>query len=490
MDWGYYYSNSRVTPRYIPSNHWHPYNPIPPRGSSYITAASLISYPWNPLYSSYPTYPSTPYPPTHSYPQPYRAPPPPPPPPARALSKAHRPRKRHRRAITHTDTPILNRSWESISEPSGEGPEFSLLCYNLLSQDLLDLHQDLYTHCSQAYSAWEYRKYYLLEQLIESSADILCLQEVHHSAYESFFSPNLREKNFQGTYKRRTGDNQDGVAIFFNTDKFELVTCRPVEFLRGSMLDRDNVAIILKLRVISDSSRENFLYVATTHLLFNPKAGDVKLAQLCTLLAELREMTSQDKDTHPLIICGDLNCLPNSCLYRFIRSGYLNYKYLYRSEVAGYKKPLTALLPYPLMPPQLGISNACQKIPNPCDTFYEPNPDNVNNDSDSPAPEQSNMSYILSHPYSFHSVYRHSISELSHVSTFHGSAFENVDYIFYSDPELEIIGEGVYRPSRSLKLVSRYSMPTREDLRKFGPLPNKYHSSDHLPLVSKFCYMH
>ena len=461
MDWGYYYPNTRLTSHNIPNNHWHPYTPVPARGSSYYAGAPLFPYLWNLRY------------PQNFYRQPSLAPPLP-----HAYSKTHRPRKRHHSSISHSNTPILDRTWESISEPSGAVPEFSVLCYNLLSQDLLELHRDLYTHCSQEYSAWEYRKYYLLEQLIDSSADILCLQEVHQSAYDSFFSPNLRERRFQGVYKRRTGDHNDGVSIFFNTDKFELVTCRPVEFFRGSILDRDNVALILKLKLISDSSEDNFLYVATTHLLFNPKAGDVKLAQVCTLMAEIRELTSQDKETHPLIICGDLNCLPNSCLYLFIRSGYLNYKYLCRSEVAGYKKPPSALIPYPLMPPQLGINNACEKVPSP------------QNDSENPAlHEGDSKSYILSHPYTFHSVYRHSILDLSHVSTFHGGAFENVDYIFYSSPELEIGDEGVYSASRRLKLVSRYAMPTREDLRKLGPLPNKYHSSDHLQLISKFGYI-
>ena len=473
MDWGLYYPTTRIPPHYIPTNHWHPYSPIPPRVPPYYSGAPLISYPWNPRYAPIPSL-------HHPYPE-----------PPRILSNSYRPRKRRHRALTHTNASILDRTWESISESSCEDPEFSVLCFNLLSQDLLELHQDLYTHCSPTYAAWEYRKYYLLEQLIESSADILCLQEVHYSAYDSFFSPNLREKNYQGAYKRRTGEHEDGVAIFFNTEKFELVTCRPVEFLRGSILDRDNVAIILKLKVISESSsQDNFLYVATTHLLFNPKAGDVKLAQLCTLLAEIRDLTSRDKETHPLIICGDFNCLPNSCLYLFIRSGYLNYKYLCRSEVAGYKKPSSALLPYPLMPPQLGITNACEKIPNPYSTFYKSKPDDASIDSDNSVTEQRDKSYILSHPYSFHSVYHHSISQLPHVSTFHGSAFENVDYIFYSAPELEINEQGVYEASRKLKLVSRYSMPTRENLRKFGPLPNKYHSSDHLQLLSKFRYTH
>ena len=350
----------------------------------------------------------------------------------------------------------------------------------MLAQELLDMHDELYLHCDRVYSRWEYRKYYLLEQLIDSSADVICLQEMEESSYNSFFSPNLKENHYRSVYKKRTGSHSDGVAIFFKTDKFEFVSCRRVEFNRRCpILDRDNVAIIIKLRLLNctpSSDADNFLYVATTHLLFNPKAGDIKLAQLCTLLAELREFTQKDIETHPVIICGDFNFLPNSCIYYFLRTGYLNYKYLSRNQVAGYSKGSGALIPHPIFPPNVGINNACEKF-------------EISDATSIQVPSMSDNSFILSHPYTFQSVYPHSITEPSLVSTYHGHSFENVDYIFYSSPELENVGEGAYKVSREIKLFSRYDMPARGDLREFGPLPNKFHSSDHLQLISKFCYL-
>jgi protein angel len=49
-------------------------------------------------------------------------------------------------------------------------------------------------------------------------------------------------------------------------------------------LDRDNVAIIAKFEPLRKSSPTTFC-VATTHLLFNPRRHDVKLAQTALLLA-------------------------------------------------------------------------------------------------------------------------------------------------------------------------------------------------------------
>ena len=487
MDWQY--TNS--APNSAQNLSYHPYFPVPNRGT--YSPSPYISYPSNYYdYSYYPQYhnylqpsnynyfQSPQHPIDRRYPTTYTQSSLTPP-----NRTQHRPRSRsstssHR--SLYREASSLERSWLDIPDaPPENGPVFTLLCYNMLAQCLLDEHRNLYEHCAPLYSSWEYRKYYLLQQLIDSTADILCLQEVDETAYLSFFLPNLRERHFKGTYKRRTGEYTDGVAVFFNTNKFEVVVSKPVEYKRNlTILDRDNVGLILKLRVLGDSSSpgspptNNFLYVACTHLLFNPKAGDVKLGQVCVLLAELRELTSQDTETHPLIICGDMNCLPNSCLYCFLRTGYLNYKFLYRSEVSGYKKPPNGLIPYPLLSEDAGISNACKKV----DT------------SAGPAGGSASDSYTLSHPYSFCSVYPHSLTEPSLVTTYHGSAFENVDYIFYSCPVLEIgKREEEFKTSRKLKLLSRYSLPSRSDLRNFGPLPNKLHSSDHLQLVAKFCYV-
>lgn len=53
-----------------------------------------------------------------------------------------------------------------------------------------------------------------------------------------------------------------------------------------SSLDRDNVGLIAKFRPLGarPAHKQSFC-VATTHLLYNPKRHDVKLAQLAVLLA-------------------------------------------------------------------------------------------------------------------------------------------------------------------------------------------------------------
>nr|CAG5883203.1 unnamed protein product [Menidia menidia] len=74
-----------------------------------------------------------------------------------------------------------------------------------------------------------------------------------------------------------------------------MLSSKPVEFFRGgdALLDRDNVGLILLLQPTGDPPGDppgdpsSCVCVANTHLLYNPHRGDVKLAQLAILLAEI-----------------------------------------------------------------------------------------------------------------------------------------------------------------------------------------------------------
>lgn len=68
------------------------------------------------------------------------------------------------------------------------------------------------------------------------------------------------------------------------------------------------------------------LCVANTHVLYSPRRGDIKLAQMSLLLAEIDKTAKlADGSYCPIILCGDLNSVPDSPLYKFIRNGQLYY---------------------------------------------------------------------------------------------------------------------------------------------------------------------
>jgi protein angel len=214
-----------------------------------------------------------------------------------------------------------------------------------LAQNLLEDNSYLYTHARQEWLAWTYRQKNLIAEIAHHQPDILCCQEINEEHYTDFFYPEMQKLGYQGAYKKRTRNMHDGCATFFKTSSFECDAVVPVEYLKPGIpvLDRDNVALLLLLQPKlqlgsgassrSSSASASKLCVANTHLLFNPRRGDVKLAQLMTLFAEIDRLafrgtgaTASVKDTlyHPVVFCGDLNMEPFSGLYEFVSRGSLH----------------------------------------------------------------------------------------------------------------------------------------------------------------------
>lgn len=139
-------------------------------------------------------------------------------------------------------------------------------------------------------------------------------------------------------YKRRTGHKLDGCMVAFKTSRFTLYSSHPVEFFRQGIpiLDRDNVGLIAVLKPAGASGSERNVCVVTTHLLYNPRRGDIKLAQLALLLAEISRVARQENGTTwPVLLCGDFNSVPASPLYTFITDRKLEYAGMPIAKVRG-----------------------------------------------------------------------------------------------------------------------------------------------------------
>lgn len=223
------------------------------------------------------------------------------------------------------------------------------------------------------------------------------------------------------------------------------------------------------------SGSEGVFCVATTHLLYNPKAGEVKLAQLGYLLAELHRMATipgeipnyiiiidyrchADTDKLlPVILCGDFNSVPNSHIVNFISSARLDYSNVSASEVAGFsRRHSQRRIPAPLFPSVMGISNDC------CYMTLD-------------KAQTNDATYTLTHPFKLNCVYP--FYNKSTVTTYHQSAFETVDYIFFSP---------VINSTSGFRLLHRKALPSCELLRLLGPQPHQSLSSDHLFLCATF----
>uniref|UniRef100_A0A8C7YCQ9 Endonuclease/exonuclease/phosphatase domain-containing protein n=1 Tax=Oryzias sinensis TaxID=183150 RepID=A0A8C7YCQ9_9TELE len=217
-----------------------------------------------------------------------------------------------------------NAAAELIPFPFSDGSmDFTVMSYNILAQDLLELNQYLYKHCPLEVLDWNYRYNLLVEEIKKWTPDILCLQEVQENHYCEHLYPALVEMG------KRT--KTDGCAVCYRSKRFAEVGFTKLEFFRPEtgLLNRHNVGIVLLLRPLvaqGAALKESgpLLCLANTHLLFNPRRGDVKLAQLAIMLAEIDAVVKSCKvkgEHCNVVLCGDFNSLPNTPLYQLIVTG-------------------------------------------------------------------------------------------------------------------------------------------------------------------------
>ena len=77
----------------------------------------------------------------------------------------------------------------------------------------------------------------------------------------------LLQAGYDVVAKCRTGNKEDGCAIFYNREKFSLEFSHEVEYNVGEagILDKDNIAVIAGLKSALSGAQ---VLIATTHLLF------------------------------------------------------------------------------------------------------------------------------------------------------------------------------------------------------------------------------
>ncbi|XP_067334908.1 protein angel homolog 1 isoform X2 [Channa argus] len=442
---------------------------------------------------------------------------------------------------------VMWRVWEEMEECTNAEKtlpfinptmSFTVMSYNILAQYLLEANQELYIHCPLEVLDWSYRYNLIIEEIQKWAPDILCLQEVQENHYQEQLCPFLSQMGYTCVYKRRTGMKTDGCATCYRSSYFSEISLTELEFFKPEteLLDRHNVGIVLLLQpwVTQGSkvkAKASPLCVANTHLLFNPRRGDVKLAQLAMMLSEIDCMVKscQVKGEHcNVILCGDFNSLPHMPLYQLITTGELYYQGLPAWMISGQEdlshKTHCYRLFAPLWPNSLGITDNCQYTAvndlfenqnqesgrfqyshnfmlqlrycpaacvRPQDLKLIPGvTDNTPNASRENQPCDKRFRHSISHRLDLKSVYRHILpgSGNSEVTTLNSEVGATVDYIFYSPRRILTTDQkaGGDFVSRGLKLTGRLSLPSEDVLWSLKGLPNHIFPSDHLSLVAKF----
>lgn len=84
------------------------------------------------------------------------------------------------------------RLWEEVDDGAAAAPlpypraafDFTVMSYNVLAQDLLEAHEELYTHCPLEVLEWSYRCSLLLEEIQKWAPDV---SKISHSPFSGQF---------------------------------------------------------------------------------------------------------------------------------------------------------------------------------------------------------------------------------------------------------------------------------------------------------------
>jgi hypothetical protein len=77
------------------------------------------------------------------------------------------------------------------------------------------------------------------------------------------------------------------------------------------------------------------LVIANIHVLFNPKRGDIKLAQVRTMLEAAHALAAPRAGAAPVVCCGDFNSAAGSPLHEFVLQGAFDLRRTERRRVSG-----------------------------------------------------------------------------------------------------------------------------------------------------------
>uniref|UniRef100_A0A1B6F7X5 Endonuclease/exonuclease/phosphatase domain-containing protein n=1 Tax=Cuerna arida TaxID=1464854 RepID=A0A1B6F7X5_9HEMI len=368
---------------------------------------------------------------------------------------------------------------------------FKVMSYNVLAQNLLEQHMYLYKNHDRRALSWAKRWDLLYNEIKDENPEILCLQEVEQSHLVTHYA-KLLDLGYRWVYKKRTSHYQDGVAVFYKAAVFQEEAKSEVEFYQPgvSVLDRDNVGVVVRLRLREHTQQA--VVVATTHLLYNPRRSDVKLAQTQVLLAEIDRLAFKKETStyYPIIMTGDFNLKPRNGVYQLVTEGQLLYEGMSRRTLR--KAEDNNVLPRTLLPVRLGVTDHCQHLDvlearakgEDCtQTRLYHSEHNKEPHQDNSLEDNRFSSGTLYHDFNFQSVYPHTQSDGQREASTHHDNWITVDYVFYSNPKSN---EGENREN-SLQLLSRLRLPTQDECERFlRHLPNFAFGSDHLPLVGKF----
>lgn len=247
--------------------------------------------------------------------------------------------------------------------------QFRVISYNLLADYYADSdfsRAELFPYCPAFALAIDYRKLLFIREILGYHADICCFQEVDVKVFDLDLKLCLGDDGMNGLLQKK-GETAEGVATFYNRDKFELIQRHgfnlaeemPKKSYFAPLYDKIKsnnklcermlaLSTALQLTVLKSRSNGQYLMVANTHLYFHPDADHIRLLQIGFFMLYVQHMYQStiaelkiNENQMSILFCGDFNSVPECGIYklmteRFVPDDFIDFKsseYTYRSTV-------------------------------------------------------------------------------------------------------------------------------------------------------------
>eukprot|EP00927_Polykrikos_kofoidii_P077418 TRINITY_DN74357_c0_g1_i1.p1 TRINITY_DN74357_c0_g1~~TRINITY_DN74357_c0_g1_i1.p1 ORF type:complete len:486 (+),score=66.48 TRINITY_DN74357_c0_g1_i1:39-1460(+) len=193
----------------------------------------------------------------------------------------------------------------------GSARHVSVISWNILAQCYMEGNCAFrYAHVDSPSRKWEARCHLIMEELIEACADIVVLQEVMFTAFETDLEPLLASLGYQCVMqndRHRKDGHPTANATFFRTDRFEL-----------SWEEHRSRILLVGLRDLSASHAD--LCVCNAHLEGDPRQPLTRVQQAKSALEQAAKRCGSHP--HALLLCGDFNApLTSSAVASYLAFG-------------------------------------------------------------------------------------------------------------------------------------------------------------------------
>ena len=242
------------------------------------------------------------------------------------------------------------------SKPTSDPRVFRVVSYNILADCYIEddtFRNMLFGYCPKYCLAADYRRQLVLKEIAGYNGDILCLQECGRRLFEDHLNPMMTSYGYAASVKYKPGVMPEGGAIFFKKSKFTLIRennfllsesftndgcnnellqrVQAANFFYGKLMSRTMVGQIMILQSVD--CPQNYICVVNTHLYFSPDTPFVRNLQTMIILNVLKktmenldlELIQKDSGRHQVgvVLCGDLNSLPDSGVVQLLANGTL-----------------------------------------------------------------------------------------------------------------------------------------------------------------------